>query len=175
MKEKFPSVLESILFMSGDFIKIKDLAEYFEISSEEMLKYVEELRSLKYSNSDGIIIKIANDGVCLTTNPENFDSISKFFKFDENKILSNAALEVLSIIAYRQPVTKVRIDNIRGVKSDNILKKLLNSGLIEIVGREEKPGNPNLYGTTDKFLLKFNLDDLENLPQIEKNLTGEEF
>ena len=93
---------------------------------------------------------------------------SKFMNYDKRKSLTNAASEVLSIIAYKQPVTKSEIDEIRGVKSDHILSKLVNEGFIYVSGQLESPGKPNLYNTTNKFLLKFNLESLEELPIIEK-------
>lgn len=165
---KIKNIIEAILFVSGEPIKIKKLSDSFNISEKEMLEILSELHKDKYGINQGIQLQINDGEVILTTNHEFYDSISMFFNYDKTKTLSNAALEVLSIVAYKQPVTKSEIDNIRGVKSDYIISKLVNDEFIYISDKLDAPGLPNLYSTTNKFLRKFNLKNLDELPLIEK-------
>ena len=150
------------------FRSVKKLADSFNIGENEMLGILSELYEEKYGADQGIQLQINDGEVILTTNHEFYDSISIFFNYDKTKNLSNAALEVLSIVAYKQPVTKSEIDNIRGVKSDYIISKLINDEFVFISDKLDAPGLPNLYSTTSKFLRKFNLNSLEELPQIER-------
>lgn len=166
--KKIKNIIEAILFVSGEPIKVNKLADSFNIGENEMLGILSELYEEKYGADQGIQLQINDGEVILTTNHEFYDSISIFFNYDKTKNLSNAALEVLSIVAYKQPVTKSEIDNIRGVKSDYIISKLINDEFVFISDKLDAPGLPNLYSTTSKFLRKFNLNSLEELPQIER-------
>ena len=105
----------------------------------------------------------------MTSNPECFDYVKELITIENEKKLTTAAIEVLSIIAYKQPVTKIEVDSIRGVNSDNIIKKLLLLDLIEERGRLDRVGKPYLYGTTDNFLYKFGLKSLNELPDLESD------
>lgn len=169
------SIIESILFISGEPVSIKLLADTLKITEKEILIELDELSREKYSkDSSGININILGKLVTFTTNDSNYNIISDFFNYDKQKQLTNAALEVLSIIAYKQPVTKSEIDDIRGVKSDHIISKLISDGFIYISGKLDAPGIPNLYSTTERFLLKFNISSLEELPQLNYTNDGGE-
>lgn len=167
MSIKIKSIIESLLFVAGDPISISELSEFFSMDGLKIREVLSELKDEKYSEDSGVVLVINEFDCCLITNESNYEYVSKFMNYDKRKTLTNAASEVLSIIAYKQPVTKSEIDDIRGVKSDHILSKLLNEGFIFISGQMESPGRPNLYSTTNKFLLKFNLNSIEELPIIE--------
>lgn len=164
---KLKSLIESILFLSGEPVQIEKLVDFFKISKEELNNIILEIKEDKYSDNSGIYIDITENSVSLYSRPENYDIVREFFNIDKKKNLTNSAMEVLSIIAYKQPVTRAEIDNIRGVKSNNILYKLLDDGLIEISGKLDAPGLPNLYSTTDRFLYIFNISSLDDLPEIK--------
>ncbi len=121
-----------------------------------------------YSSKDrGIKILIYNKTVQLVTKPENSIYVEKLLKTNVRQSLSQAALETLSIIAYKQPITRVAIDEIRGVKSDRAIYTLLEKNIIKECGRLEVPGKPILYGTTEEFLKFFGLDSIEAIPNLE--------
>lgn len=161
-------VIEAILFVSGDPVNIKSLSKSLNVSKEDIITAINSLIDEKYNNDiSGIIIIKTNDEFSFSTNEAYFDIISEYFNYDKQKELTNAALEVLSIVAYKQPITKSEIDLIRGVKSDHIISKLVNDGFIYISDKLDAPGIPNLYSTTNKFLLKFNLESLDDLKEIE--------
>lgn len=161
-------LIESILFVSGDPVNINSLSKSININKDEIIKAVDELIEEKYNRTiSGIIINKTNDEISFSTNEECYDVIAEYFNYDKQKQLTNAALEVLSIVAYKQPITRAEIDLIRGVKSDHIISKLVNDDFIYISDRLDAPGLPNLYSTTNKFLLKFNLESLDDLPEVE--------
>lgn len=166
--DNIKNIVEAILFVSGEPVKIQKLADSFNISIDEIKLVINDLKDEKYGNDQGIKVQINNDEVLFVTNELYYDHISNFYNYDKTKNLSNAALEVLSIVAYKQPVTKSEIDNIRGVKSDYIISKLINDEFIYISDKLDAPGLPNLYSTTNKFLRKFNLGNLDDLPQIDR-------
>ncbi|MGL5243765.1 MAG: SMC-Scp complex subunit ScpB, partial [Sarcina sp.] len=122
-----------------------------------------------YNGDDtrGIKLISLNDMYQLVTKTSNSDYIGKLLKRNVRQSLSQASLESLAIIAYKQPITRIEIDEIRGVKSDSALQRLIEKNLIEETGRLEVPGRPILYGTTDEFLRHFALEDLKDLPSIE--------
>lgn len=163
---KIKNIIEAILFVSGEKVNINDLSKVLNISTNEIKNILLELKDEKYNENSGIILNFMDNYVNLTTNNNYYNYISNFFNFDKQKELTKAAMEVLSIIAYKQPVTKSEIDNIRGVKSDHIIQKLINDEFIIVSGKLDSPGLPNLYKTTEKFLLKFNISDLKDLPEI---------
>ncbi|HEX7556530.1 MAG TPA: SMC-Scp complex subunit ScpB, partial [Leptolinea sp.] len=121
----------------------------------------------KYQETSGLRLQFHAGRIQLTTAPELAPLAEKFLGLDVTARLSRAALEALSIIAYRQPVTRPEIDSVRGVNSDGVLKSLLNKGLLQEVGRAEAPGRPILYGTTTEFLQHFGLESLQKLPLLD--------
>ncbi|WP_163195438.1 SMC-Scp complex subunit ScpB [Clostridium thermarum] len=166
-KERYFSIIESLLFVSGESMKLKTIAEILECSpvyaknilKEMMFTYEEESRGIKLINM--------NDEYQLVTKPMNSDFVVKILKTNNRQALSQASLETLAIIAYKQPITRVDIDEIRGVKSDSAVAKLLEKNLIKESGRLDAPGRPILYTTTDEFLKQFNLQNIKELPSIE--------
>jgi len=158
--------LEAILFLSGEGLSIKYIAEKLQKSEKAVTAAVEELRE-KYNNTSGIqIIKYQNN-IQFTTNPAVSDAVSAVLNPVKERNLTRAAMETLGIIAYKQPITKIEIDDIRGVASDYGIQVLMQNNLIEIVGRKEALGKPLLYGTTHDFLKRFELPSIDNLPSYE--------
>ncbi len=161
------SVLESLLFVSGDGITIAQLAEILEIPSDEVLAQIEILKKFYETNRRGITVIQYDEYVQLKTVEENFVYVNRLAESKKKLPLSPAALETLSIVAYHQPVTRSSIEFIRGVNSDGPMGKLLERGLIEEHGRLDAPGRPILYVTTKEFLRSFGLHSLADLPDTE--------
>ena len=160
-------ILEGLLFAVGDEgINIQQLEYVLEVNELEIKSLFIELKERYASISSGIdIIEVA--GVYkMTTKKDHATYLKRLIQNPNQRGLSNAALEVLAIIAYRQPITRHEIENIRGASSDNVLRKLLTFSLIEEAGRLEGPGRPILFRTTDDFLDYFGIKTLEELPEL---------
>jgi segregation and condensation protein B len=166
------SLLESLLFSSGEPLTPSTLKAVTEFDEQEIRRLMEELLS-DYRNKDGgvLIAEVAN-GYQMVTNPR-FSQWIKKIKGSESGKLSSAALETLAIVAYRQPIIKAEIEQVRGVSSDGVIRTLLEKRLIKIMGKKEAPGKPLLYGTTREFLQHFGLKDLTELPTL-KDLARED-
>ena len=163
--EKLTNIIESILFVSGAQVAISDIAEKLEISSNEVLQVAEKLKQ-KYSKDSGVQLLIFNKKLQFCSNPENADYVSKVLNPIKEKELSKSMLEVAAIIAYKQPVTRIDLEEIRG-NSEYAVQKLLELGVIEPVGRKDAVGKPVLFGTTDKFLKRFQIESLDQLPDYD--------
>ncbi len=161
------SIIESLLFTWGEPLDIKEIESIVEVNEKELSKVMQEMIDEFDYNMRGIKIIKVNDSYQLGTRPENFEWIKKLANPKTAKNLSTAALETLSIIAYRQPIIKSDIEAIRGVRCDKAIETLMERGLIEEMGRLERVGRPILYGTTDVFLRCFGLESLENLPPLK--------
>jgi len=167
------SVLEAILFLSGELITIPTMKDVTDLPESEIKRLMEELiTEYKERNTGLLVVEIAN-GYQLVTNPKYSDWIKKFRSAQMSSRLSTPALETLAIIAYKQPVIRAEIEQIRSVNSDSAIRTLLEKRLIKIIGRKEVPGRPFLYGTTREFLQYFGLKDLTELPTL-KDLVREE-
>lgn len=166
-KNMYMSAIESLLFVSGEPMKLKDISNIIECSPSYTKDILTEL-SLEYKKEvRGIKLLHINDAYQLVTKPENSDFIQKILKTNIRQSLSQAALESLAIVAYKQPITRVAIDEIRGVKSESAVQRLLERNLIKEIGRLDVIGRPILYGTTDEFLKQFNMENLKELPTLE--------
>ena len=166
-KQERLGILEGLLFAVGDEgISTQQLEYVLEVNEVEIKSLLIELRERYASSSSGIdIIEVA--GVYkMTTKKDHAIYLKRLIQNPNQRGLSNAALEVLAIIAYRQPITRHEIENIRGASSDNVLRKLLTFSLIEEAGRLEGPGRPILFRTTDDFLDYFGIKTLEELPEL---------
>jgi segregation and condensation protein B len=167
------SVLEAFLFLSGEVLTYASLKDIIEIPEPEVKRLMEDLmEEYRERNAGLLIVEIAN-GYQMVTNPEYADLVRKFKNTHVSSKLSMPALETLAIIAYRQPIIRAEVEQIRGVNSDSAIKTLYEKRLIKIMGRKEAPGRPFLYGTTREFLQYFGLKDLTELPTL-KDLTREE-
>jgi segregation and condensation protein B len=165
--EKLTSIIESILFVSGVQVAIQDIAEKLEITSEDVKKCLEKLKE-KYSKDSGIQLLVFNKKAQFCSNPENADAVSSVLNPIKERELSRSMLEVAAIIAYKQPVTRTDLEEIRGVNSEYPVQKLLELGVIEPVGRKEAVGRPIQFGTTDKFLKRFQISSLDELPDYNE-------
>lgn len=169
------SKVEALLFVIGDDgLTVKQLAEILEIETVDVESLLSELE-LKYKSEEhGITLKKIAGTYQLITKPELADTIKKLVQSPNSSVLSNASLEVLAIIAYKQPITRAEIEDLRGVKSDRPVQTLLSRGLIQEVGRAEGTGRAILYGTTKEFLNYFGLTELSELPPLpEPNYEAE--
>jgi len=163
-------VLEGILFAVGDEgITIKTLCEIMDIDSQKIKELLKELQTRYESDSYGIRVSFLGDAFKLTTKREHALYYQKLLGNPESQSLNETALEVLAIIAYNQPITRGLIDEMRGVASGHVLRKLCARGLVKITGKSKMPGRPNLYGTTSDFLDYFGLASIEDLPKIESD------
>ena len=166
-KEPIKGAIEALLFVSGEPLSLRDLAINLEVTPKYLEEIISEL-SLEYEISNrGIKLININGSYQLVTKNEYSDYIQKLLKKNKRQSLSQASLESLSIIAYKQPITRVDIDEIRGVKSESAIQKLLERDLVEEVGRLDVPGRPILYGTTNEFLRQFGLTSIKELPSLE--------
>lgn len=166
-RKSIKSAFESMLFIWGQPLPAKDAADTLDISKKDAIELFKELMDEYEKEDRGIRIRRIDESFQFITNPENADVVKRLCTPVKIKRLSQAALEVLAIIAYRQPVTKGEIDAIRGVKCDRVIEGLLRKDLIREKGRSEAVGRPILYATTDTFLKSFGFEDLSELPEIE--------
>jgi segregation and condensation protein B len=165
--------IESLLFAAESPLNIAQIQETLEnlhqraFPDEDIQSRVEQIRE-KFAGADfAFEIRQINAGFAFYSKPAFHETIATFLKIENPKKLSRAAMETLSIIAYKQPVSKAEIDHVRGVNSDYTLQKLLEKDLVSITGRGDGPGRPLLYGTSEKFMEHFGLKDLSELPRLE--------
>lgn len=159
-------ILESLLLVSGGGLKVEEIATHLEIKTSEVNASINRLKE-KYGGKCGIHLLTYNGKVQFASNPSYSDVIACVLNPIRERDLSNAALETIAIIAYRQPVTRLEIEQIRGVNSEYTVQMLLKNNLIEVVGRKEAVGKPLLFGTTDEFLKRFQLESISDLPDYE--------
>ena len=158
-------IIEAILFVSSNTIPLSEVAKIVDLSTSDLTALIKEMNE-EYAAAHGLRIMLHNNRVQLTTAPELSEKVEEFLGLEITTTLSRAALESLAIIAYKQPITRPQIDEIRGVNSDGVVRTLLSKGLIEEQGRAETMGKPILYGTTEDFLHYFGLDSIVELPEI---------
>lgn len=165
-KEQSIRALEAVLFASGEPMSIDRLALVFEIKPEKVVEAAEALGERLNEQNSGLTLLRLENTYQLATNEIYAEYIRKAFDIKRKTPLSSAALEVLAVVAYNQPVTKAFIEQVRGVDSSGVITTLLEKELIEERGRLELPGRPLLYGTTKNFLRCFSLSDLSELPPL---------
>ena len=169
LKDNLDEIVMSVLFVAGQGVEIKDIAEKLEVSEDKIKKAIERLKE-KYNNNCGVHVVNYKNKVQLSSNPEYSDYIAGVLNPIKEKALTKAALETMAIIAYKQPITRLEIESIRGVSSDYAVQVLLSHNLIEVVGRKDVVGKPLLFGTTEDFLKRFDLTDVDSLPNYESLL-----
>ncbi|SHK06032.1 SMC-Scp complex subunit ScpB [Tepidibacter formicigenes] len=167
-KEKIKKIIEAILFAFSDPISIKEVREIIntDMKPKDIENILDELKKEYKEENRGIQILKIQDKYQMGTNKEYEEYIRKIFEPKKKKSLTQATLETLTIIAYKQPITKVEIEEIRGVKCDKAIGTLLEYNLIKEAGRLNKIGKPIIYKTTDEFLKLFGLEKIEELPPI---------
>ncbi len=168
LKKTLPlkAIVESLIFISSSPVSISQLAVAVEESEKKVRDALDEL-SAHYSANHGLVLQWHKNKVQISTSPDLSAIIEKFLDIEITTTLSQASLEALAIIAYKQPITRPEIDEIRGVNSDGVVRNLLSKGLIEEVGRVDGVGRPILYGTTADFLGYFGLSSLNDLPAFD--------
>ncbi len=163
----YKAIIEAILFTMGESVELEKIAGAIDLDKKETKKLIEELQA-EYKNSQNIGMNIIElDGAYqMCTKPEMYEYLIKIAKQPKKRVLSDVMLETLSIIAYKQPVTKAEIEKIRGVSSDHAVSRLVEYGLVQELGRLDAPGRPLLFGTTEEFLRSFGVQSVDELPVL---------
>lgn len=169
--ENLENVIESVVFVAGEPVLISDLCFKFDVKPKQIEKAVEKLNQ-KYDEKSGIKLLCFNNKLQFASNPKYVDQVSAVLNPIRQRNLTKATLETIAIIAYKQPVTRLEIEEIRGVNCDYAINILLEHKLIEIVGRKEAVGKPALFGTTDEFLKRFNISSVSDLPDYNELLAN---
>lgn len=164
-KEDILAMLEALLFVSHEPLSFEKLVEVLGVEAEELKDIIIEYQSMLNLPGRGVELVNVAGGYKLMTKGSFHELVEKVIR-PQGGQLTRAALETLAIVAYKQPVTRSEIEEIRGVSIDSMIYKLLDKELIEEVGRKEVPGHPNLYGTTDRFLMQLGLNSLDELPEL---------
>lgn len=165
--DKNKAIIEGILFAKGEAVEIEDLAKVLEIPEETVLSICMELAGEYLARGAGIrIIKLEN-AFQMCTDKDVYDALIKYVTVPKRRELTDVMLETLAIIAYKQPVTKIEIENIRGVSSDHAVNRLVEYGLIEEAGRRRTPGRPRQFKTTEEFLRRFSIESKDDLPSVD--------
>lgn len=163
-------IVEALIFASGEPLSKKDLTDRIPaLTTRELNKIVENLK-LKYGGDSGVVLATFNEKMQFSTNPQYGETLAEVLTPIREKALSQSLLEVLSIIAYKQPVTRLEIEEVKGKDPDYALSTLMRVNLIEVKGRKDTVGRPVLFGTTDEFLRKFGLENIGNLPDYKEVL-----
>ena len=166
--EKLQSAIEAILFTMGDSVELEKLASAIGHDEETTRKLIRNMMDKYEADDRGIRIIELDHAYQLCTKKEMYEYLIRVAKQPKRYVLTDVLLETLSIIAYKQPVTKLEIEKIRGVKSDHAVNKLVEYGLVEATGRLDAPGRPLLFGTTEEFLRRFSVHSLDELPVLDQ-------
>ena len=161
------AMLEALLFSSPAPMGLKEIKDITGLPETELKDLLDEIKAEYAQRSGGVLVSELAGGYIMHTNPDHSNWARKL-KASQPSKLSQASLESLAIIAYKQPITKAELEALRGVNSDGVMKTLLDRRLIKIMGRKEAPGKPLLFGTTQEFLMQFGLKDLMGLPTLKE-------
>lgn len=164
---KYKSIIESLLFAWAEPLSLYKIAKILDLKAQTVEQLLEEMKEEYKTNLRGLQIVEANKHYQFSTLKANYIYVEQLCATSKSKGLSNSALEVLAIIAYKQPITKLDMEQIRGVNSEGPLQSLIERELVEVKGKLEKIGRPQIYGTTDVFLKSFGFRSLSDLPEIE--------
>lgn len=173
MENNYKAQIEAILFTMGESVEINKIANALEIKPGQVKKIVKEMQKELDSAERGIKIIELEGAYQMCSKPEMYETLIKIAKQPKRQVLTEVLMETLSIIAYKQPITKSEIERIRGVKSDFAVNKLVEYMLVEEVGRMDTPGRPLLFGTTEEFLRRFGVESSDNLPVITPDMIEE--
>lgn len=168
--KKAKGLIEAVLFAVGNSVEIDKLAEVMELPVAKINELLEEMKNDYDSEERGIELVFLEKSVQLGTKNDAYEVLTKIAKTPRKYVLTDTVLETLSIIAYKQPVTKSEIEKIRGVSCDHAVNKLIEYELIEEVGRLDAPGKPLLFGTTEQFLRSFGVTSIGDLPTVSEEL-----
>ena len=165
-REEGAAIVEAILFTMGDSVEINALAKALEEEPGNIKDYIEYLKEKYQKEDSGIGIIELEKAVQLCTKKEMYEYLVKIAKAPKKAVLTDSLMETLSIIAYKQPITRLEVEKIRGVNSDHAVNRLVEFGLVQELGRLDAPGRPLLFGTTEEFLRSFGVRSIEELPAI---------
>ena len=174
MEKNYRAIIEAILFTMGESVELSKIAEAIELDKKETKKILEAMMEEWNAQDRGISIIELDGAYQMCTRAEMYEYLIKIAKQPKHRALTDVLLETLSIVAYKQPVTKAEIEKIRGVSSDHAVSKLVEYNLIQELGRLDAPGRPLLFGTTEEFLRCFGVNSIDNLP-ILNTVQLEEF
>jgi segregation and condensation protein B len=184
-EKKMMAVIEAVLFAMGNSVELSKISQVLEIPESQVMEVISKMNDRYKKDDRGICIVELEDSVQLCTKPELYDYLIKIAKAPRKLSLSDTLLETLSIIAYKQPVTRVEIEKIRGVSCEHAVNRLVEFNLVQELGRMDAPGRPLLFGTTEEFLRTFGVKSLGELPiantdqiedfkkQAEEEIAGE--
>lgn len=162
------NIIEALLLVSGNQVSCKDIADKTGVTEKEVLSAAKNLQESKYSGESGIQLLVFNKKLQFCSNPEYSEDVSAVLNPIKERELSKSMLEVAAIIAYKQPVTRIDLEELRGTNSEFALQNLLKMNVIEVVGRKDTVGKPVLFGTTDEFLKRFQISSLDELPDYDE-------
>lgn len=167
-REKAKAVLESILFTMGESVEVDRLSAVIEEDKKVTKELLLEMKEAYDGRECGITLVELEDSFQMCTKGEMYEYLIKIAKTPRKYVLTDTLLETLSIVAYKQPITRVEIEKIRGVSCDHAVNRLIEFGLVTEVGRMDAPGRPLLFGTTEEFLRSFGVKSLEELPELSQ-------
>nr|WP_330405049.1 SMC-Scp complex subunit ScpB [Lachnoanaerobaculum umeaense] len=170
---KTEAAIEAILFALGASVEIRQLCIALEMKEDEVIQNLESLKEKYEKDNRGIQIIDLGDCVQMCTKSEHYEKLIKVCKTPKKQVLTDAMLETLSIIAYKQPITKSEIEKIRGVSSDHMVNRLVEFGLVYEAGKLDAPGRPAQFATTEEFLRRFGVESKEALPRLDSDLEAE--
>ena len=165
-EREYEAVIEAVLFTMGNSVEVRQLAAAIGQDEETARSAVKRLMKQYEAGRKGMQIIELENSYQMCTRPEYYENLIRVAATPKKQVLTDVVLETLSIIAYKQPVTKMEIEKIRGVKSDHAVNKLVEYGLVEETGRLDAPGRPLLFGTTEEFLRRFSVQSLDDLPML---------
>ena len=166
MEKNYRAIIEEILFTMGESVELSKIAEVIELDKKETKAIIEEMMEEWNSSERGVAIIELDGAYQMCTKSEMYEYLIKIAKQPKHRVLTDVLLETLSIIAYKQPVTKAEIEKIRGVSCDHAVSKLVEYNLVGELGRLDAPGRPLLFGTTEEFLRSFGVNSIDNLPVL---------
>ena len=165
----YEAVIESILFTMGDSVELSKLAEVLELDKKEVKDIIEQMQKNYEAEDRGITITELDGAYQMCTKPQMYDYLIKVVKQPKHYALTDVLLETLSIIAYKQPITRAEIEKIRGVSCSHAVSRLVDYNLVCELGRLDAPGRPLLFGTTEEFLRTFGVSSIEELPILNQD------
>ena len=164
--KNYEAIIEAILFTMGESVELEKIADAIELDKKETQKIIEQMMEHYKDDSIGLQIIELDGAYQMCTKPEMYEYLIRIAKQPKHRALTDVLLETLSIIAYKQPITKVEIEKIRGVSCDHAVSKLVEYNLVCELGRLDAPGRPLLFGTTEEFLRSFGVQSLDELPAL---------
>lgn len=165
-EKNYKSIIEAILFTMGESVELEKIASAIELDKKETRKIIQEMQEEMNSSDRGMTIMELDGSYQMCTKTEMYEYLIKIAKQPKKRVLTDVLLETLSIIAYKQPVTRVEIEKIRGVSCDHAVNKLVEYNLVCELGRLDAPGRPLLFGTTEEFLRSFGVHSIDELPVL---------